>query len=322
MLPEGRTRRLQCPYHAWSYGFDGALKNAPFTEGLEDFDPACFGLHAVRLAVVEGLVLLDLAGDAPPPQAHIGDLADSLAAYRLPGAAPRRPDRLRRRRQLEGDRRELQRVPALPRRASGAQPALALPVGRDDHRRRSLVRRLDDAGRGRGDDGDRRRPRPQADRGRRPALDPLLPRLPEHADLAAPGLRDAAHAVAALARPHRGGVRVVLRAWGDRPRRLRSHRCRRLLGPGQPRGLAGVRAHAAGPGVARRSSPAATRPRRATCTSSTGWWRAATWRRSDELRRDRRRRRSQRPHRGRLPRPGRAGRVRAGAPRTCSAERA
>src|SRR5262249_19737112 len=65
-------------------GFDGALKNAPFTDGLEDFDPGCFGLHAVRLAVVEGLVLLDLAGDAPPPQAHIGDLADSLAAYRLP----------------------------------------------------------------------------------------------------------------------------------------------------------------------------------------------------------------------------------------------
>jgi Rieske 2Fe-2S family protein len=84
VLPEGRTRRLQCPYHAWTYGFDGALKNAPFTDGLADFDAGCFGLHAVRLAVVEGLVLLDLAGDAPPPQAHIGDLADSLAAYRLP----------------------------------------------------------------------------------------------------------------------------------------------------------------------------------------------------------------------------------------------
>src|SRR3954471_22836639 len=83
-LPEGRTRRLQCPYHAWSYGFDGSLNNAPFTEGLEDLDAACFGLHAVRLAVVEGLILLDLAGDAPPPQEHIGDLAALLAAYRLP----------------------------------------------------------------------------------------------------------------------------------------------------------------------------------------------------------------------------------------------
>jgi Rieske 2Fe-2S family protein len=84
ILPEGRLRRLQCPYHAWTYGFDGSLKNAPFTDGLTDFDPKCFSLHEVRLAVVEGLVLLDLSGEAPPPQEHIGDLAASLAAYRLP----------------------------------------------------------------------------------------------------------------------------------------------------------------------------------------------------------------------------------------------
>lgn len=82
--PEGRLRRLQCPYHAWSYGFDGSLRNAPFTEGLEDFDPGCFALHEVRLAVVEGLVLLDLSGEAPSPQEHVGDLAAHLAAYRLP----------------------------------------------------------------------------------------------------------------------------------------------------------------------------------------------------------------------------------------------
>src|SRR3954447_16484672 len=81
--PEGRLRRLQCPYHAWSYGFDGRLKTAPFTDGLEDFEPACFGLHPVRLAVVEGLVLLDLSGTAPPPQEHVGDLAPLLARYRL-----------------------------------------------------------------------------------------------------------------------------------------------------------------------------------------------------------------------------------------------
>ena len=97
--------------------------------GLDDFDPACFGLHEVRLAVVEGLVLLDLSGEAPPPQ----DARRRPRDAHWPPTGCRssqraRADRLRRRRQLEGDRRELQRVPALPGRAPGAQPALALPV--------------------------------------------------------------------------------------------------------------------------------------------------------------------------------------------------
>jgi Rieske 2Fe-2S family protein len=81
--PEGRLTRLQCPYHAWSYGFDGSLRNAPFTDGLEDFDRSCFGLHQVRVAVVEGLVLLDLSGEAPPPDVQVGDLQERLARYRV-----------------------------------------------------------------------------------------------------------------------------------------------------------------------------------------------------------------------------------------------
>jgi Rieske 2Fe-2S family protein len=81
--PEGRVRRISCPYHAWGYGFDGSLRSAPFTDGLEDFDPGCYGLHQVRLAVVEGIVMVDLSGSAPPPDAHVGDLRRHLARYRL-----------------------------------------------------------------------------------------------------------------------------------------------------------------------------------------------------------------------------------------------
>jgi Rieske 2Fe-2S family protein len=82
--PEGRVGRVQCPYHAWSYGFDGSLRSAPHTDGIEDFDARCYGLKAVRCAVVEGLVMIDLSGGAPPPEEHVGDLAASLARYRLP----------------------------------------------------------------------------------------------------------------------------------------------------------------------------------------------------------------------------------------------
>ncbi|MBT8436306.1 MAG: Rieske (2Fe-2S) protein, partial [Gammaproteobacteria bacterium] len=34
---EGQTKRITCPYHAWTYDLNGALVNAPRSEYLEDF---------------------------------------------------------------------------------------------------------------------------------------------------------------------------------------------------------------------------------------------------------------------------------------------
>ena len=76
--PEGRVRRLQCPYHAWSYGFDGVLRTPP-----EGFDPACFSLREVRFEVLHGLLFADLSGQAPPLAAHVGALEARLAGHRL-----------------------------------------------------------------------------------------------------------------------------------------------------------------------------------------------------------------------------------------------
>src|SRR4051794_5811694 len=89
--PEGRVPRLRCPYHAWTYGFDGTLRKAPFTDELEDFDVACHGLLPVRLAGVEGLLLLDPSGEAPPPGERGGPLAEPPARSRV--GALRRADR-------------------------------------------------------------------------------------------------------------------------------------------------------------------------------------------------------------------------------------
>ena len=81
---EGRVRRrLQCPYHAWSYGLDGELKAAPHMDGVEDFDRSCYGLIPVRVAVAGGLVFVDLGGEAPPLSEHVGELAGHLSRYRV-----------------------------------------------------------------------------------------------------------------------------------------------------------------------------------------------------------------------------------------------
>ncbi len=161
-------RRLRCPYHAWSYDLDGALRASPHMDGVENFDPSCNGLVPVRLSTVGGLLLVDLGGDAPDPAEHIGDLLEHLERYRNAELRSGGQGRLRRRRELEGDRRELQRVPALPGGPPGAQRAQQLHERRGDRGGRGLVRRLDDADRGGGrDDGDRRRPcdRQASDRG-------------------------------------------------------------------------------------------------------------------------------------------------------------
>ena len=81
---EGTIRhRIQCPYHGWSYGFDGELKGSPHMEEVEDFDGSCYGLMPVRLAVVGGLVLVDLDGDAPAADEQVGALAEHLDRYRV-----------------------------------------------------------------------------------------------------------------------------------------------------------------------------------------------------------------------------------------------
>jgi glycine betaine catabolism A len=85
---EGSVRaRVICPYHAWSYGLDGELKGARHMDGVEDFEPSCWGLIPVRVATVGGLLLVDLSGEAPDLGAHVGDLAAHLEHYRVDGLA-------------------------------------------------------------------------------------------------------------------------------------------------------------------------------------------------------------------------------------------
>jgi len=80
---EGQVRkRLRCPYHAWSYDLQGELRAAPHMDGVEDFDYGCNGLLGVRLAIVGGLVLIDLSGRAPDAEDHLGDLVEHLDRYR------------------------------------------------------------------------------------------------------------------------------------------------------------------------------------------------------------------------------------------------
>jgi Rieske 2Fe-2S family protein len=52
---------IQCPYHAWTYTLDGALRNVPAMTEVAGFDVSDWPLHAVALAIWQGFIFISLA---------------------------------------------------------------------------------------------------------------------------------------------------------------------------------------------------------------------------------------------------------------------
>ena len=61
---QGQTclRSLVCPYHQWTYGLDGALRNIPRQEMFADIDPQDFNLAPVATEVRHGLIWVQAEG--------------------------------------------------------------------------------------------------------------------------------------------------------------------------------------------------------------------------------------------------------------------
>ncbi len=75
---------IQCPYHAWTYGLDGALRAAPNMKEVPGFDRADYPLHRVALETWEGFLFLNLAPQAAPLAASLPGLAGRFGHWRLP----------------------------------------------------------------------------------------------------------------------------------------------------------------------------------------------------------------------------------------------
>jgi glycine betaine catabolism A len=80
LLPEhGTSHRpvVVCPYHAWTFGLDGALRAAPRFPAR----PADHGLVPLPVEVWHGWVFVNGTGDAAPFASHVGALAELVAPY-------------------------------------------------------------------------------------------------------------------------------------------------------------------------------------------------------------------------------------------------
>ncbi len=75
----GQAAMLQCPYHGWKYGLDGALKGMPEFEGVETFDRARSGLVPIRVETWECFVFVNLDPQAAPLQEFLGGLVKRVS---------------------------------------------------------------------------------------------------------------------------------------------------------------------------------------------------------------------------------------------------
>ncbi|HYM44375.1 MAG TPA: aromatic ring-hydroxylating dioxygenase subunit alpha [Steroidobacteraceae bacterium] len=84
--------RITCPYHGWTYRYDGSLLATPARESFPDLDLRQHGLGTVRIDVALGFVWVCLGGEAPPPPSQTwAPLLGELAPYRFEDLVPTQP---------------------------------------------------------------------------------------------------------------------------------------------------------------------------------------------------------------------------------------
>ncbi|MEZ6024365.1 MAG: aromatic ring-hydroxylating dioxygenase subunit alpha [Hyphomonadaceae bacterium] len=91
LAPEARGscgHRLVCPYHAWSYGLDGALMNVPKWQGFDTLDKAAHGLAPVEQEIFHGFIFIRFAPGLPSVADMMAPYAEELASYRLEDLVP------------------------------------------------------------------------------------------------------------------------------------------------------------------------------------------------------------------------------------------
>ena len=76
---------LICPYHTWTYGLDGRLRNIPRMESFTDIDPEQHGLVAVPTEERHGLIWLQATpGEPMDLDAHLAGLGFDLDLFGFP----------------------------------------------------------------------------------------------------------------------------------------------------------------------------------------------------------------------------------------------
>jgi len=77
----GSRKQIVCPYHAWSYRLDGALRKAPHADGRPGFDPAEICLTPVRTEDWLGFIFVSLDESAAPMDDVYPGVRDTMREF-------------------------------------------------------------------------------------------------------------------------------------------------------------------------------------------------------------------------------------------------
>jgi phenylpropionate dioxygenase-like ring-hydroxylating dioxygenase large terminal subunit len=79
---------IVCPYHAWSYGYDGRLNAVPSREHFGDLNSVRVGLAPVELEIFLGFVFVRHSPGGPTVAQMMAPYRQELEDYRLPEMVP------------------------------------------------------------------------------------------------------------------------------------------------------------------------------------------------------------------------------------------
>jgi carnitine monooxygenase subunit len=76
-------KRLNCPYHAWSYDLKGTLVGVPFREGFLELDVGKHGLATVECEIYRGFIFVRLVSGGPSVRQMMAPYDHELEPYRM-----------------------------------------------------------------------------------------------------------------------------------------------------------------------------------------------------------------------------------------------
>jgi len=80
--------RITCPYHAWSYSFDGRLVGVPHKDTFRNFDTSRHGLIQLEQEVFMGFIFVRFESGLPSVREMAAPYIDELSAYRMEELVP------------------------------------------------------------------------------------------------------------------------------------------------------------------------------------------------------------------------------------------